>query len=194
LGTRRSRGTLQAVESTLADYPFHVGALNLRGSLRAEAGDFRVRGRLRRGSRSRTEDSASVFNLAQATERWAGRRCGMLYRRYSRSTPCIPRWADWLHCFQHPKPMNRNEALFARAQRTIRRRQLTGARLPIGRRHAAVPRARRGSVVWDADGKRYIDYVAHGAGDPRHAHPAVVRAVQERRARALVRRAHRDRD
>ena len=76
-------GTLQAVESTLADYPFHVGALNLRGSLRAEAGDFRgARDDFDVAAEAAPEDSASVFNLAQATERM-GRVADatLLYRR-----------------------------------------------------------------------------------------------------------------
>jgi hypothetical protein len=76
-------GTLQAVESTLADYPFHVGALNLRGSLRAEAGDFRgAWDDFDVATEAAPEDSASVFNLAQATER-LGRPAdaALLYRR-----------------------------------------------------------------------------------------------------------------
>jgi hypothetical protein len=76
-------GTLQAVESTLADYPFHVGALNLRGLLRAEAGDFRgAWDDFDVAAEAAPEDSASVFNLAQATER-LGRLAdaAVLYRR-----------------------------------------------------------------------------------------------------------------
>jgi glutamate-1-semialdehyde 2,1-aminomutase len=44
----------------------------------------------------------------------------------------------------------------------------------------------QGPYVWDADGKRYIDYV--GSWGPLvlgHAHPAVVQAVQEAAARGL---------
>jgi thiamine-phosphate pyrophosphorylase len=63
-----------------------------------------------------------------------------------------------------------------------RRRELAGARLPLGRRHAALHRARaQGPYFWDADGKRYIDYI--GSWGPMilgHAHPEVVEAVQER--------------
>ena len=43
-----------------------------------------------------------------------------------------------------------------------------------------------GAHLWDADGKRYIDYV--GSWGPMlagHAHPAVVEAVQEAASRAL---------
>ena len=43
-----------------------------------------------------------------------------------------------------------------------------------------------GAYLWDADGRRYIDYV--GSWGPMvlgHTHPAVVEAVQEAAARAL---------
>ncbi len=44
----------------------------------------------------------------------------------------------------------------------------------------------RGPYVWDADGKRYIDYVGSwGPAILGHAHPAVVRAVQEAAALGL---------
>jgi glutamate-1-semialdehyde 2,1-aminomutase len=43
-----------------------------------------------------------------------------------------------------------------------------------------------GACVWDADGKRYIDYVGSwGPAILGHAHPAVVRAVQETAAKGL---------
>ena len=45
---------------------------------------------------------------------------------------------------------------------------------------------RQGPHVWDADGKRYTDYV--GSWGPLilgHAHPEVVKAVQESAARGL---------
>ena len=83
--------------------------------------------------------------------------------------------------------MSRNQILFERAQ----------ARIPAGVNSPV--RAFRsvggtpvffargdGAWLWDADGKRYIDYV--GSWGPAllgHAHPAVVRAVQERAALGL---------
>jgi hypothetical protein len=67
-----------------------------------------------------------------------------------------------------------------------RRREFAGARLPLGRRHAALSRKRaEGAYLWDADGKRYIDYV--GSWGPMiagHAHPAIVEAVREAALRA----------
>ena len=42
----------------------------------------------------------------------------------------------------------------------------------------------QGAYFWDADGKRYIDYV--GSWGPLllgHAHPAIVQAVQQAAAR-----------
>jgi tetratricopeptide (TPR) repeat protein len=82
--TRGDRvAALQAAESTLADYPFHVGALNLRGTLRAEAGDFRgARDDFAVAAEAAPDDSASAFNLAQATERLgAAADAALLYRR-----------------------------------------------------------------------------------------------------------------
>jgi glutamate-1-semialdehyde 2,1-aminomutase len=77
--------------------------------------------------------------------------------------------------------MTRNEELFARAQRSIP----AGVNSPVRafRSVGGTPRflARgQGPYVWDADGKRYIDYVGSwGPAILGHAHPAVVRAVQE---------------
>ncbi len=77
--------------------------------------------------------------------------------------------------------MSRNEELFARAQRTIP----AGVNSPV-RAFRSVGGAPRfftrgeGACLWDADGKRYIDYVGSwGPAILGHAHPAVVRAVQE---------------
>jgi len=78
--------------------------------------------------------------------------------------------------------MTRNEELFARAQRTIP----AGVNSPVRafRSVGGTPRflvRGEGPYVWDADGKRYIDYVGSwGPAILGHAHPAVVRAVQER--------------
>jgi glutamate-1-semialdehyde 2,1-aminomutase len=81
----------------------------------------------------------------------------------------------------------RNEELFGRAQRRIP----AGVNSPV-RAFRAVggtpPFFERahGPHLWDADGKRYIDYV--GSWGPMiagHTHPAVVEAVQAAAARAL---------
>ncbi|HEX8988980.1 MAG TPA: glutamate-1-semialdehyde 2,1-aminomutase [Rhodocyclaceae bacterium] len=81
----------------------------------------------------------------------------------------------------------RNEELFARAQKTIP----GGVNSPVRafRSVGGAPRflARgEGAYVWDADGKRYIDYV--GSWGPLilgHAEPDAVRAVQETAAKGL---------
>ncbi|MCU0897424.1 MAG: glutamate-1-semialdehyde 2,1-aminomutase [Burkholderiales bacterium] len=77
---------------------------------------------------------------------------------------------------------SKNETLFARAQQSIP----GGVNSPVRafRAVGGTPRffARgEGAHVWDADGKRYIDYV--GSWGPLvlgHAHPDVVKAVTER--------------
>jgi glutamate-1-semialdehyde 2,1-aminomutase len=77
--------------------------------------------------------------------------------------------------------MNRNEELFARAQRTIP----AGVNSPVRafRSVGGTPRfftRGEGPYLWDADGKRYIDYVGSwGPAILGHAHPETVRAVQE---------------
>src|SRR5690349_23043946 len=75
----------------------------------------------------------------------------------------------------------RNEALFARAQRTIP----AGVNSPV-RAFGSVGGTPRfftrgeGACLWDADGKRYIDYVGSwGPAILGHAHPDTARAVQE---------------
>ena len=73
-----------------------------------------------------------------------------------------------------------NEALFERAQRVIP----GGVNSPVRafRAVGGTPRFIRraeGAYLWDADGKRYIDYI--GSWGPMilgHGHPAVVEAVQ----------------
>ena len=77
--------------------------------------------------------------------------------------------------------MSRNDDLYARAQRTIP----AGVNSPVRafRSVGGTPRfiARgEGAYVWDADGKRYIDYVGSwGPAIVGHAHPDVVRAVRD---------------
>ncbi len=83
--------------------------------------------------------------------------------------------------------MNRNEELFARAQRSIP----AGVNSPVRayRSVGGTPRfiARgEGAYVWDADGRRYLDYVGSwGPAILGHAHPAVVAAVIEAAPRGL---------
>ncbi len=83
--------------------------------------------------------------------------------------------------------MSRNDELFARAQRTIP----AGVNSPVRafRSVGGTPRffARgEGAYLWDADGKRYIDYVGSwGPAILGHAHPQVVRAVVEAAAKGL---------
>ncbi len=77
--------------------------------------------------------------------------------------------------------MSRNDELFARAQRTIP----AGVNSPVRafRSVGGTPRfftRGQGPYVWDADDQRYIDYVGSwGPAILGHAHPDVVRAVQE---------------
>jgi glutamate-1-semialdehyde 2,1-aminomutase len=83
--------------------------------------------------------------------------------------------------------MNRNEQLFERAQRSIPGGVNSPVRAfrSVGGTPRFVQRA-EGAHFWDADGKRYVDYI--GSWGPMivgHSHPAVVRAVQEAAARGL---------
>jgi glutamate-1-semialdehyde 2,1-aminomutase len=77
--------------------------------------------------------------------------------------------------------MSRNDELYARAQRTIP----AGVNSPVRafRSVGGTPRfltRGEGAHVWDADGKRYIDYVGSwGPAIVGHAHPDVVHAVRE---------------
>ena len=83
--------------------------------------------------------------------------------------------------------MTRNEELFARAQKTIP----GGVNSPVRafRSVGGTPRfftRGEGAHVWDADGRKYIDYV--GSWGPLilgHADPDVVAAVQQAAARGL---------
>ena len=83
--------------------------------------------------------------------------------------------------------MSRNDELFARAQRTIP----AGVNSPVRafRSVGGTPRffeRGEGAYLWDADGKRYIDYVGSwGPAILGHAHPEVVRAVVAAAARGL---------
>lgn len=82
---------------------------------------------------------------------------------------------------------SRNEALFARSQKVIP----GGVNSPVRafRSVGGTPRfftKGQGAWLWDADGKAYVDYV--GSWGPMilgHAHPEVIRAVQETAADGL---------
>jgi glutamate-1-semialdehyde 2,1-aminomutase len=82
---------------------------------------------------------------------------------------------------------SKNDSLFTRAQSIIP----GGVNSPVRafRSVGGTPRfitRGEGPYVWDADGKRYIDYV--GSWGPLilgHAHPAVIKAVQEAATRGL---------
>jgi len=83
--------------------------------------------------------------------------------------------------------MNRNEQLFERAQKSIPGGVNSPVRAfrSVGGTPRFIERA-EGPCFWDADGKRYIDYI--GSWGPMilgHGHPDVVRAVQEAAARGL---------
>ncbi|MBI5923063.1 MAG: glutamate-1-semialdehyde 2,1-aminomutase [Betaproteobacteria bacterium] len=82
---------------------------------------------------------------------------------------------------------SRNQDLFLRAQRSIPGGVNSPVRAfrSVGGTPVFFTRG-EGPYVWDADGKRYIDYV--GSWGPLilgHAHPEVVRAVQEAAAKGL---------
>ena len=83
--------------------------------------------------------------------------------------------------------MSQNERLFERAQRTVPGGVNSPVRAfrSVGGTPRFIQRA-EGAYFWDADGKRYIDYI--GSWGPMiagHAHPDVVRAVQDAAARGL---------
>ena len=82
---------------------------------------------------------------------------------------------------------SRNDELFARAQRSIP----AGVNSPVRafRSVGGTPRfivRGEGPFVFDADGRRYIDYVGSwGPAIAGHAHPSVVQAVQSAAANGL---------
>ncbi|MDH4190242.1 MAG: glutamate-1-semialdehyde 2,1-aminomutase [Betaproteobacteria bacterium] len=82
---------------------------------------------------------------------------------------------------------SRNETLFARAQQSIPGGVNSPVRAfrAVGGTPCFFERA-EGAYLWDADRRRYIDYV--GSWGPMivgHTHPAVVKAVQDAAGRAL---------
>ncbi|HWT71009.1 MAG TPA: glutamate-1-semialdehyde 2,1-aminomutase [Oxalicibacterium sp.] len=83
--------------------------------------------------------------------------------------------------------ISHNDTLFARAQRSTPGGVNSPVRAfrSVGGTPRFITRA-EGPYFWDADGKRYIDYIGSwGPAIVGHAHPAVVRAVQEAAARGL---------
>ena len=82
---------------------------------------------------------------------------------------------------------SRNEILFEKSQRVIPGGVNSPVRAfrSVGGTPIFVARG-NGAYVWDADGRRYVDYV--GSWGPLilgHAHPEVVKAVQDSAARGL---------
>ena len=80
-----------------------------------------------------------------------------------------------------------NDTLFARAQKTTPGGVNSPVRAfrSVGGTPRFITRA-EGPYFWDADGKRYIDYIGSwGPAIVGHAHPAVVKAVQEAAALGL---------
>ncbi|ROR34792.1 glutamate-1-semialdehyde 2,1-aminomutase [Inmirania thermothiophila] len=83
--------------------------------------------------------------------------------------------------------MSRSQELFERARRVIPGGVNSPVRAfrAVGGEPPFIARA-EGAYLWDADGRRYIDYV--GSWGPMilgHAHPAVIEAVRETAARGL---------
>ncbi|HEX8786389.1 MAG TPA: glutamate-1-semialdehyde 2,1-aminomutase [Telluria sp.] len=82
---------------------------------------------------------------------------------------------------------SKNDILFARAQQTTPGGVNSPVRAfrSVGGTPRFITRA-EGPYFWDADGKRYIDYIGSwGPAIVGHAHPAVVKAVQDAAARGL---------
>ncbi|SHG36556.1 glutamate-1-semialdehyde 2,1-aminomutase [Massilia sp. CF038] len=83
--------------------------------------------------------------------------------------------------------ISRNDSLFTRAQITTPGGVNSPVRAfkSVGGTPRFITRA-EGPYFWDADGKRYIDYIGSwGPAIVGHAHPAVVKAVQDAAARGL---------
>ncbi|MBZ2207738.1 glutamate-1-semialdehyde 2,1-aminomutase [Massilia soli] len=82
---------------------------------------------------------------------------------------------------------SKNDTLFARAQKTTPGGVNSPVRAfrSVGGTPRFITRA-EGPYFWDADGKRYIDYIGSwGPAIVGHAHPDVVKAVQDAAARGL---------
>jgi glutamate-1-semialdehyde 2,1-aminomutase len=86
-----------------------------------------------------------------------------------------------------PQATSRNDTLFARAQLTTPGGVNSPVRAfrSVGGTPRFITRA-EGPYMWDADGRRYIDYIGSwGPAIVGHAHPEVIRAVQDAAARGL---------
>ena len=82
---------------------------------------------------------------------------------------------------------SRNDTLFARAQQTTPGGVNSPVRAfrSVGGTPRFITRA-EGPYFWDADGKRYIDYIGSwGPAIVGHAHPQVIKAVQDAAANGL---------
>jgi glutamate-1-semialdehyde 2,1-aminomutase len=82
---------------------------------------------------------------------------------------------------------SQNDILFARAQQTTPGGVNSPVRAfrSVGGTPRFITRA-EGPYIWDADGKRYIDYIGSwGPAIVGHAHPQVVKAVQDAAANGL---------
>jgi glutamate-1-semialdehyde 2,1-aminomutase len=83
--------------------------------------------------------------------------------------------------------LSKNDTLFERAQKTTPGGVNSPVRAfrSVGGTPRFIERA-EGPYIWDADGKRYIDYIGSwGPAIVGHAHPQVVKAVQEAAVRGL---------
>ena len=83
--------------------------------------------------------------------------------------------------------MSQNDSLFARAQRSTPGGVNSPVRAfrSVGGTPRFITRA-EGPYFWDADGKRYIDYIGSwGPAIVGHAHPEVIKAVQAAAANGL---------
>lgn len=83
--------------------------------------------------------------------------------------------------------MSQNDSLFARAQRSTPGGVNSPVRAfrSVGGTPRFITRA-EGPYFWDADGKRYIDYIGSwGPAIVGHAHPEVIKAVQDAAANGL---------
>ena len=83
--------------------------------------------------------------------------------------------------------MSHNDSLFARAQRSTPGGVNSPVRAfrSVGGTPRFITRA-EGPYFWDADGKRYIDYIGSwGPAIVGHAHPEVIKAVQAAAAHGL---------
>jgi glutamate-1-semialdehyde 2,1-aminomutase len=82
---------------------------------------------------------------------------------------------------------SKNDTLFARAQKTTPGGVNSPVRAfrSVGGTPRFITRA-EGPYIWDADGKRYIDYIGSwGPAILGHAHPTVIKAVQDAAAHGL---------